>query len=103
MAQQKELSEIKDLVKTLISQQQHTPITSPSSGAAKVNSPSSHESESIEDIKVHMQLLQKSAASQFSKASKEFSKQCSILFKFFCVNCRQLFEMSIKKVPNLKF
>ena len=38
-----------------------------------------------DELKVHMQLLQKSATSQFSKANKEFNKLCCI-FSNLCIN-----------------
>ena len=89
-AQQNELSEIKGLLKIVLQQQQQQQSSSsfppPPSLHHTTNSnntASAADNESVEDIKVHMQLLQKSAASQFSKANKDFSKQCSILFNFF--------------------
>ena len=89
-AQQNELTEIKGLLKMVLQQQQqqqHSSFPPPPSIPHETNTNStaaaSVDNDSVEDIKVHMQLLQKSAASQFSKANKDFSKQCSILFIFF--------------------
>ncbi|XP_066936183.1 enhancer of mRNA-decapping protein 4-like isoform X2 [Clytia hemisphaerica] len=87
-AQQTELAEIKEMLKVVLSQQQQQllrqPIQqttdsfpAPPTIPTTPTSSSTHDSDSVEDIKVHMQLLQKSAASQFSKANKEFSKQCT--------------------------
>lgn len=92
LAQQDELAEIKGMLKLVLKQQQQQHTTSStfpppptfnntSDNRTSNSNMSAEENESVEDIKVHMQLLQKSAASQFSKANKDFSKQCSILFQ----------------------
>ena len=70
-SQQKELKEIKDSLKQMASKQ-----VSESSHAATVSQEQLENDR--DDLKVYMQLLQKSATSQFNKASKEFQKLCSI-------------------------
>lgn len=70
-SQQKELKEIKDSLKQMAIKQ-----VSESSYAASVSQEQLENDR--DDLKVYMQLLQKSATSQFTKASKEFQKLCSI-------------------------
>lgn len=67
--QQKELKDVKEMLKQLLSKQ-HESVKYSSETAEKDQ----------EDLKVYMQLLQKSTTSQLNKANKEFSKLCSILF-----------------------
>ena len=70
-SQQKELKEIKDSLKQMAIKQ-----VSESSYAASVSQEQLENDR--DDLKVYMQLLRKSATSQFTKASKEFQKLCSI-------------------------
>uniref|UniRef100_T2MBE8 Enhancer of mRNA-decapping protein 4 n=1 Tax=Hydra vulgaris TaxID=6087 RepID=T2MBE8_HYDVU len=66
-SQQQELREMKDMLKIIVNQQL-TP-----NNKADVDSDYSNR----DDLKVFMQLLQKSATSNFNKACKDFNKSCS--------------------------
>lgn len=67
-SQQQELSEMKGMLKLLVNQKR------PALGESQV---AASDTTDHEDLKVFMQLLQKSALSQFSKASKDFNKSCT--------------------------
>lgn len=74
-SQQQELSEMKGMLKLLVNQKR------PALGESQV---AASDTTDHEDLKVFMQLLQKSALSQFSKASKDFHKSCSIFSYSIC-------------------
>jgi len=67
--QQEELHEIKDMLKVLTSR--------PSTDSSSTRVSNEQLESDRDDLKVYMQLLQKSAQSQFSKANKEFNKLCN--------------------------
>ena len=69
-SQQQELREMKDMMKLMLNHQ-----------LTQTNKESvNHESNDRDDLKVYVQLLQKSATSHFNKACKEFNKSCCIFY-----------------------
>ena len=83
-SQQKELGEVKEMLKALmqfsLSQQQNSMRASEEAETDR------------DDAKVQMQLLQKSTTSHISKAVKEMQKSCSIFSCVWCWNFEEVFS-----------